>query len=216
MQIGSDGTSGEGGYDDGYSDCPCFWGKLPGSLVKEFLQRNGSLAGCRVLDLGCGEGKNASAFALAGATVDAVDCSALAIANGRRAFPNADIRWIRASAAAYLRASPLYDLIVMYGLLHCLPSSQEISRLLALATEKTSNGGTHIVVAFNDGPHDLSAHPNFKPTLVPHEFYLAQYGRHDILGSSTSILHESHPNNNIPHFHSITRLTARIAHVLPR
>lgn len=216
MRNSSDGTLGEGGYDDGYSDCPCFWGTSPGSLVKEYLQLNGSLAGYRVLDLGCGEGKNASALALAGAVVDAVDCSALAIANGRRAFANSNIRWIRASVTDHLRVSPIYDLVVMYGLLHCLPSSEDISRVVNLAIEKTSNQGTHIVAAFNDGPHDLSAHPNFKPTLVPHEFYLAQYGRHDILGASTSILHESHPNNNIPHFHSITRLTARIAHVLPR
>jgi predicted nicotinamide N-methyase len=57
----------DGGYDDGYSACPCFWGSSPGSLVRALLDNNPLLAGRAVLDLGCGEGKNANAFALAGA-----------------------------------------------------------------------------------------------------------------------------------------------------
>jgi hypothetical protein len=32
-----DGENGlNGGYDDGYSRCPCFWGKSAGSLVQRF------------------------------------------------------------------------------------------------------------------------------------------------------------------------------------
>jgi hypothetical protein len=46
-----------GGYDDGYSSCPCFWGQTPGSLVRDFLRQNPSLTGRTVLDLGCGEEK---------------------------------------------------------------------------------------------------------------------------------------------------------------
>jgi tellurite methyltransferase len=48
------------------------------------------------------------------------------------------------------------------------------------------------------------------PTLLSHKFYLAQYARHQILDAESALIHETHPNNNIPHFHSITRLTASI------
>src|SRR4051812_34384630 len=103
MKVGSRTASGDGGYDDGYSGCPCFWGRSPGSLVRDFLKSNPSLEGRNVLDLGCGEGKNAYALASAGASVDAVDCSAIAIANGKRAFPNPNINWVEAKAANHLR-----------------------------------------------------------------------------------------------------------------
>jgi len=210
-----DRTGFDGGYDDGYSACPCFWGPSAGSLIRDFLKSNPLLNGRAVLDLGCGEGKNANAFSLAGASVDAVDCSALAIRNGRRAFSNSTINWITANAADYLRTCRSYDLVVMYGLLHCLSSANDVAEMIALALRRTVNGGTHFVVAFNDGPHDLSAHPNFRPTLVSHKFYREQYRAQIILSESDSILRETHPHNEIPHFHSITRIIAKVRNELP-
>src|SRR5438105_6681125 len=90
-----------GGYDDGYSRCACFWGRSPGSLVQRFIT-NVPCEGLRVLDLGCGEGKNAYALAHAGAAVTAVDCSELAIANGRTEFADAEIEWLISEGATYL------------------------------------------------------------------------------------------------------------------
>jgi 2-polyprenyl-3-methyl-5-hydroxy-6-metoxy-1,4-benzoquinol methylase len=203
----------DGGYDDGYAACDCFWGRSPGSLVGNLISKQ-SLLGLRALDLGCGEGKNADALTRAGATVVAVDCSKLALANGRRSFQQANIIWIEADAEDHLRVCGSYDLIVMYGLLHCLETPQAIANMIELAIRKTTQGGMHIVVAFNDGPHDLSAHPNFKPTLTTHNFYRDQYKYQQLLSENDSILHETHPHNNIPHFHSVTRLVARITHEL--
>jgi tellurite methyltransferase len=197
-----------GGYDEGYSRCSCFWGRSPGSLVQRFIS-NVPCKGLRVLDLGCGEGKNAHALAHAGAAVTAVDCSELAIANGRREFVDAKIEWIISEAETYLLDCEPFDVVVMYGLFHCLPSLKAISKMIASALRKTRRGGYHIVATFNDGPHDLSAHPGLKPTLAPHEFYLNQYSRHQLVTQSTEIIHEVHPHNSIPHYHSLTRLTVR-------
>ena len=44
----------------------------------------------RVLDLGCGEGKNAAFLASRGALVEAIDSSELALANARSAWPSAE------------------------------------------------------------------------------------------------------------------------------
>jgi tellurite methyltransferase len=199
----------DGGYDDGYSRCPCFWGKSAGSLVKRYLSANTISRGLRVLDLGSGEGKNAFAFADAGASVVAVDCSALALANGQREFSAAKIEWVLSDAETYLRECESFEVIVMYGLLHCLPSVAAISSVVEMAICKTSSHGHHIVATFNDGPHDLSAHPGFVPTLAPHDFYMNQYRDHHILAESNELIHETHPHNWIPHFHSLTRLIAR-------
>jgi tellurite methyltransferase len=200
----------DGGYDDGYSRCACFWGKSPGSLVQRFIA-NVPCKGLRVLDLGCGEGKNAYALAHAGAVVTAVDCSELAIANGTRAFADGEIEWVVSDGATYLLYCEPFDVIVMYGLLHCLPSLKAISTMIASALGQTRRGGYHIVATFNDGPHDLSPHPGLIPTLAPHEFYLRQYRMLELVTQSNEIIHEAHPHNSIPHYHSLTRLIVRKA-----
>ena len=169
-----------GGYDEGYSRCTCLWGRSAGSLVQRLIS-NVPCKGFRVLDLGCGEGKNAYAFALAGAEVTALDCSELAIANGQREFGDAKIEWVISDGETYLLRCDPFDVVVMYGLLHCLPSLKAISAMIALALRKTRRNGYHLVATFNDGPQDLSAHPGFKPTLAPHEFYLHQYSRHEVV-----------------------------------
>jgi tellurite methyltransferase len=198
-----------GGYEEGYASCDCFWGTSPGSLVRTFIESHPNLDGIQILDLGCGEGKNAAALARSGARVVAVDCSSRALANGQRAFQDQKIEWRLSDARSYLASSDGFDVIVMYGLLHCLPSSDEVASLVQLALQKTRVGGYHLVASFNDGPHDLSAHPGFSPTLLPHTFYLQQYAQQEICTQSDSILYEAHPHNQISHFHSLTRIFAR-------
>src|SRR3954451_16915833 len=102
-----------GGYDDGYSACPCFWGRAPGSLVRNFLRQQ-AVNGLRVLDVGCGGGKNAFAFLKAGASVVAVDCSELALKNGQAAFGTARIEWRHNDCVPYLRDCEGFDVVVMY------------------------------------------------------------------------------------------------------
>ncbi|MEH2472054.1 tellurite methyltransferase [Nitrobacteraceae bacterium AZCC 2161] len=199
----------DGGYEDGYRASSCFWGTSAGSLVSSYLTAN-DVRGLKVLDLGCGEGKNANAFAKAGAVVDAVDCSKLAIANGRMAFDQKNIHWKLSDARSHLLGCDQYDIIVMYGLLHCLASREVIAKIVQMAVRKTKPKGLHFVVAFNDGPHDLSAHPNFFPTLAAHSFFVDQYRDQELKIEMNSVIHESHPHNNIPHFHSITRLVVRV------
>ena len=204
----STGVLLNGGYEDGYRNCSCFWGRSAGSLVRQFLSEIGTAAGLNVLDLGCGEGKNAYALASAGANVVAVDCSQSALANGQREFAHVGIQWVLADAETFVRRSGQFDLVVMYGLLHCLPSLDVIETVVGRALEKTRPNGRHFVVAFNDGPHDLSAHPAFHPTLGAHTFYLNLYADHRILVECNEVIHETHPHNGIPHFHSLTRLVA--------
>ena len=198
-----------GGYDEGYSRCRCFWGRSPGSLISYFISTVTPVQGLKVLDLGCGEGKNANAFARAGANVVAVDCSALAISNGQQSFAETKIDWVLSDAERYLLNCEPFDVIVMYGLLHCLPSLTRIASVIHLALRKTRMAGYHIVASFNDGPHDLSAHPGFVPTLAPHTFYVQQYADQTIVLDTDALIHETHPHNEIPHFHSLTRLMAR-------
>lgn len=197
-----------GGYDDGYAASKCFWGTEPSSLVRQFLREN-DVESLNVLDLGCGEGKNANAFAIAGANVEAVDCSALAIENGRAIFTSRRIRWHIADVATWPLGTESHDIVILYGLFHCLASSNSIAEMVQRSRAATKVGGHHIVCTFNDRSHDLRAHPGFRPLLLPHEWFLRQYADWHLLSASDSDLYETHPHNMIPHHHSLTRLIAR-------
>ncbi len=199
----------QGGYDDGYSSVPCLWGTEPGSLVKLLLSTLEPNEKLRVLDLGCGEGKNAAALARLKFEVDAVDCSVLAIENGKRAFPSLGIRWCNQDALEYECGEAKYDVVICYGLFHCLRTVGAAEHLLTLVQRATRRGGRNAICAFNDRSQDLSAHPGFDPLLLPHEWYSEKYSKWCIEHVSDADLHETHPHNGIPHHHSMTRILAR-------
>ena len=197
----------DGGYDEGYLAITGFWGTDPGSLVRDYLSKN-DVSGLRVLDVGAGEGKNAAAFARAGSKVEAVECSLAAIKNGQQLFPQDAIEWVHSDVLRIDYTNSPYDVIVSYGLTHCLPSEATARHVVAQLQSALDSGGTFILVSFNSGSHDLTAHPGFRPLLLDHGWFVKMFDGWRFEHLSDSILSETHPHNNIRHHHSLTRLTA--------
>lgn len=179
-----------------------------GSLISKFVNEN-SVAGMSVLDAGCGEGKNAAALAKLGAKVIATDCSEAALKNAQSAFADARVCWVRSDIRTFNSKTGSFDMVVAYGLLHCMKSDDEILSVVRRLQELTAPGGWNVICAFNDREQDLSAHPGFDPCLIAHSSYLRLYEGWEIAFSSDEDLYETHPHNNIPHVHSMTRLIAR-------
>jgi len=199
-----------GGYDNGYRACNCFWGRTPGSLILQLKQRIDSFDGLQVLDAGCGEGKNAVYLSSHGASVYAFDISPLALANAKQAWGDVHgIKW----EVGDIRTMPLpegrYDLILAYGLLHCLPDLYTIEHTVARLKNSTRPGGYNIVVAFNHRHQELDAHSEFSPCLVEHSMYARMYDGWQIIQLTDSDLTETHPHNHIKHTHSMTRILAQ-------
>ncbi len=199
-----------GGYDEGYKACPCFWGREPGSLIQRLAEHVSTFYGRTVLDAGCGEGKNAIYLAQNGATVRAIDISELAIRNARELWPaTGNVKWEVGDVRTIEFGRDMYDVVVAYGLFHCLRTNDEIRTLTEHLQNATRPGGYNIVCAFNNRSQDLRAHPDFSPCLVDHQFYISLYSKWSLLICTDSDLTESHPHNNIIHTHSMTRLLAR-------
>jgi len=198
---------GELPYDEGYRSCPCFWGNEPSSLVRTLCQQF-DVHSWVALDVGCGEGKNAYYLSDKGAQVYAIDASIHAIDNAKRLREETSVVFQHAGVEQIATNPDSYNLIVSYGLFHCLPDKEAVAAAIHKLKLMTKLNGIHVVCTFNDGPHDLSAHPGFSPLLLPHAWYLAQYSDWQITHQSSMLLHERHPNNDIPHFHSMTRILA--------
>jgi SAM-dependent methyltransferase len=208
-EVSPNGVAGVNAYDVGYKACPCFWGIEPGSLVKRLVASVTSVAGWRVLDVGCGEGKNASYLWRLGAEVVALEASLPALDNARRAFPESGVHWCHSDARTERFGSANFDLVLAYGLLHCLADEGEVKQVTRALREATKCGGYHIVCAFNNRCQDLSAHPGFQPCLLPHATYASLYADWEVEELSDTDLRETHPHNEIEHVHSMTRLIAR-------
>lgn len=199
----------DGGYDVGYEASPCFWGREPGTFVKELAKRCVTLYGAHVLDAGCGEGKNAHFLASLGAHVVAIECSAAALANARALWPSDKIEWIEGDIRSQQVVEQKFDVVVAYGLTHCLNGLDEIASLIQKLKRGTKPGGRNVLCAFNSRFQDLLAHPGFTPCLLQHETYLKAYEDWDIELVSDEDLTEVHPHNNIVHTHALTRILAR-------
>jgi 2-polyprenyl-3-methyl-5-hydroxy-6-metoxy-1,4-benzoquinol methylase len=165
----------------------------------------------QILDAGCGEGKNAVYLAGFSAFVRAIDVSPLAIRNAKMAWGNPpNVTWEIADIRTTVLPRGAYDVIVAYGLLHCLPSVDDVHLTAQRLQEATAPGGYNVICAFNNRTQDLrDAHPNLRPTLLTHDDYRLLYSPWAELAVSDSDLHESHPDRSVPHVHSLTRLLAR-------
>lgn len=201
-------TQKGGGYEEGYEACPCFWGLEPGRYVL-MLRDLGRLSGLRALDAGCGEGKNAAYLAAQGCEVTAVDISARAIDHAKSFHGNLAIDWLCADIRSQAWPRDRFDIIVAYGLYHCLASDYDICTLHSALSRSTKVGGYHVICSFNDRDQNLSAHPGFHPCLMPHEFYMELYKGWNIVAALDENRYETHPHNMIAHHHSLTRLLAR-------
>ncbi len=200
---------GPGGYDTSYQRCPCFWGTEPGRLVR-LLADSTDLAGAQVLDLGCGEGKNAAFLANLGCVVEAWDISAAALNNAKAAWPGTPVHWLQKDALSIFTELRKFDVVIAYGLYHCL-SSDAIHPTILNIQRVTAPGGYNIAVCYNNRSHvNISlAHPGFHPTCLAHADYIRPYTAWRIIAASDENLTERHPTNLIQHTHSMTRILAQ-------
>lgn len=124
------------------------WGTAPSSFAREVSAH--LPPGARVLDLGCGEGRDSVFFASRGCDVTGVDVSRAGLRKARRLARarGVDVRWVDGDMAGLRIAGP-FDLVYSCGAVHYVPRPQR-SRLFARLQALTAPGGLHAHIVFTD------------------------------------------------------------------
>ena len=161
-----------------------------------------------VLDIGCGEGRNALFLAKRGFDVTAVDMSGSAIRKLRALAKNEgiDIRTEVADMCTYPLDS-MFDLIMSHGCLHLVERAQW-QDLVARFKSHTAPGGVNIVVVFTDAlppPADLAEHC---VGLFKEGELFSLYSDWTIELQRSYIREDEHPGSP-RHVHPINKVVAR-------
>ncbi len=124
------------------------WGTEPSSFAREVSALLSP--GARVLDLGCGEGRDSVFFAARGFDVTGVDASLAGLRKAERLARErgVEVRWAHADMARFTLDGP-FDLVYSCGAVHYVPR-RERARLFPLLKALTSPRGYHAHIVFTD------------------------------------------------------------------
>ena len=124
------------------------WGTRPSALAREAGELTGH--GARVLDLGCGEGRDSVFLAEQGRDVIGVDLSLDGLRKAARLAENRGVRvqWVCA-ALPDLPVRGLFDLVYSCGSIHYVARADR-GALFARLRELTRPGGHHAHVVFTE------------------------------------------------------------------
>ncbi len=164
-------------------------------------------AGARVLDLGCGDGRNAIPLAESGFDVTAVDISEAGIAkiNTLTRGRGLCIQAVVADMGSY-RIQDRYDLIVAHGCLHLLERTQW-KRIVKNMQEHTLPGGYNAVTVFTESvpaSHDMV---DFFVGLFHEEELFTVYSHWDLMLRKSYTFRDEHPGG-IRHTHAANKIVA--------
>ncbi|MFO8059817.1 MAG: methyltransferase domain-containing protein [Bacillota bacterium] len=179
-----------------------------GDASREIVAASGVLPrDSRVLDMGCGEGRNALFLARAGFRVDAFDISERAVSKMLRSAEQRGIEvtgWVEDMTRFRFRRQ--YDLIISHGVLHLL-QRDDWRRVIDDMQAHTRSGGANVVAVFVDTlptPEDLI--PFVRGLFRPGEL-AGLYSGWDVELSESYIKEDEHPNG-LRHRHPIDKVVA--------
>ncbi len=195
-------------WEKTYADLttPTFRGGMPSQEIKDISSK--LLPEAKVLDLGCGEGRNALFLAECGFDVTAVDISETGIRklNILAKERQLDIRSEVADMRAY-HFPHSFDMIVSHGCLHFV-ARESWQRLIPLFKAHTNPGDVNVVVVFTDRippPDDLK---EFCLGLFREGEVFSMYSDWEVELQQSYTLEDQHPDSP-PHKHPINKLVAR-------
>jgi len=197
-------------YDAVYSRPEFYWGREPNGLCRQVIDlfAPGEIPGKRLVDLGCGEGRDLIAFARAGFTAVGVDTSRPGLDKAQRwaAAEGLPVETQQASLLDLQLEAPC-DVVYSSGTMTFLPPALRPDYFAQLR-RLTPAGGIHAMNVFVEKPF-LATPPDWDPA---ESFYrsgelLGYYWDWEILSFREFIFDCN--SSGVPHRHAMDVLVAR-------
>ena len=197
-------------YDKKYTGQEYYWGKQPSAICQRVIEimQPGSDSRLRLLDLGCGEGRNAVYFAKHGFDVVGLDASLPGLEKTKRyaAELDVDVKTIHADIISY-KIEETYDVIFSTGTVHYLPPEIRAKRFEQYK-QATSPEGINVLSVLVTKPFIEKAPDAEKSaSLYKSGELLSYYWDWEILYCTEEIFDCG--SANIPHKHATDRIIAR-------
>ena len=197
-------------YDKKYTEADCYWGTEPSSTCEKVIEfyPPGPGAPPRLLDLGCGEGRNAIHLARKGYDVVGLDSSPAGLGKTRTLSEQAGVtvQTIRDDIVTCELASD-FDILFSTGTMQYLPLDIREDRF-AHFKEHTAGGGIHVISVLVEKPFIPRA-PDHDPAarLFLSGELMSYYWDWEILFTGESVFDCT--SGGIPHRHCANRIVAR-------
>ena len=139
-------------YDRRYGTKEYYWGLMPNTICYDIMKILPPIKPYRVLDLGCGEGKDAVFFAKCGYDVTAFDVSEQGIEKAKRLaeYNDVQVNFFKADIFDYCPDRE-YDIIFCSGVLHFI-SPTERKGLCGRLKQHTAENGINALNLFVNKP----------------------------------------------------------------
>ena len=139
-------------YEEKYSTQAFYWGIAPNELCCELLKLKPPVKPFRVLDIGCGEGKDAVFLARCGYQVSAFDVAETGLEKGRRLARQCgvEVDFFRADLRDW-QPEGEYDIVFSSGVFHYL-SPEKRAQVTQCLKAHTAVQGLHAINVFVPKP----------------------------------------------------------------
>lgn len=195
-------------YDERYAAQEYHWGTKPSAICRRVLQILPPDRPLSLLDIGCGEGRNAVYFARSGYEVTAFDLSAAGVAKTERlaAMAEVPISVFQADMNAY-RLEQSCDILFSTGVFHLIPRRLR-EDAFAHYKQQTNPGGLNVFSVFVRKPF-IGKAPDGDPGAEPwlSGELLTLYHDWKIVYCTEEIF--DCMSGGIPHQHAMSRMIAR-------
>lgn len=158
-------------YDKRYDTEEYYWGLMPNRICYDIMKILPPVRPYRVLDIGCGEGKDAVFFAKCGYAVTAFDISEQGIEKAKKLaeYNKADVAFFKADLFDY-RPEGEYDIIFSSGVLHFMQENRR-KELCDSLKAHTVEGGINAMNVFVKKPFINRAPDSTRDESKRHPWY---------------------------------------------
>lgn len=204
-------------YEKRYGNEAYYWGLQPNELCYEIMKIKPPVKPYRVLEIGCGEGKDAVFLAKNGYLVTAFDAAQTGIDKARSLAKRhgVQIDFFQADVLDY-RPDTSFDIVFSSGVLHYIPRKLR-GEVISSLKEHTTAGGIHAVNVFVDKPF-IDPAPDREPIEVERGSWRSgelQGLYHDWLFHAGDEIIFDCDSGGVPHQHCMDILIAEKMDVKP-